>query len=777
MFDLRTSAGEPCRLRLRIGGAVQGVGFRPFVYRLAQEHALVGYVSNDAAGVVIEVEGERSTLERFAAQIERQAPPHSQILSTQLEYLPAVGYTSFEIRHTPSGGAKSVLVLPDLATCPDCLRDIADPENRRYRYPFTNCTNCGPRFTIIESLPYDRPHTTMRHFQMCPDCEREYEDPLDRRFHAQPIACPTCGPRLYLWDRAGAVLAEGDAALNSAAEAIRAGKIVALKGLGGFQLLCDARNATAVSELRARKGRPAKPFAVMVPSLSALAGECVVTPLDGLLLRSPEAPILLLRRKAGASRLAPQVAPENPYLGVMLPYTPLHHLLMADLNFPVVATSGNLSDSPIITDEREALRALNNVADLFLVHDRVIAQHADDSVVRVVNGREMILRRARGYAPLPVNLAPLFPEGVPPLLAMGAHQKNTIAITVESKALISQHIGDLDSAEAAAVFERTVNHFVNLYDIQPAAIAVDLHPDYRSTQIGQRMAQNALPVIPIQHHYAHVLACMAEHGLTGEVLGVAWDGTGYGPDGTIWGGEFLHVTDSGYERVAHLRSFPLPGGEKAAREPRRAALGLLYALFHPDGPNGSYQKHDFPIYEAFTPQELPVLLTALARGINSPLTSSAGRLFDAVAAITGLSLRADYEGQAAMQLEFAADSAPTDAVYPFEVADGVLDWGPMIHALLADLRTGVRVGEMAAKFHNTLTEMIAAAARAVNVERVVLAGGVFQNKRLLESTFRRLAQDGRMPFYSRNVPPNDGGISLGQIVGAARELRRRKAGG
>ncbi len=784
------------RLKIVIRGAVQGVGFRPFVYRLATELHLRGWVLNSAQGVFIEVEGATEQLEEFLRRLPRERPPRAFIQSLEHSWLDPVGYTAFEIRHSDESGQKSAFILPDIATCPDCLREIFDPHDRRYRYPFTNCTNCGPRFSIIEALPYDRPNTTMKHFAMCRECQAEYENPTDRRFHAQPNACPRCGPHLELWDRQGTVLATHDDALRQAAQAIRSGQIVAVKGLGGFHLVCDARNDQAVQELRRRKHREEKPFALMYPSLELIKAHCEVSDLEERLLTSPEAPIVLLRRQASPGQasldvhlrqppagegeqsrrsLAPSVAPRNPYLGIMLPYTPLHHLLMAELGFPVVATSGNLSDEPICTDEHEALEKLNAIADLFLVHNRPIARHVDDSIVRIVGGRELVLRRARGFAPLPIDLSPSpSPKGggelpsprrrgagsdVKTILSVGAHLKNTIALSVGTNVFISQHIGDLETSEAFRAFQRVIADFERLYEAQPSVIAHDLHPDYLSTKYAQ---QRDLRKVGVQHHWAHVLSCMAENELDGPVLGISWDGTGYGLDGTIWGGEFLLATRENFRRVAHLRTFRLPGGEQAIREPRRSALGALYELYG----DALFTMKELAPMRAFSERELEILRTMLQKNLNSPQTSSAGRLFDAVASIVGLRQISRFEGQAAMELEFALHGIETDERYEFSLSEETLDWGPTLRALLSDVRESVSVGKIAAKFHNTLVEMTVAVARRVGEERVVLTGGCFQNKYLTERAIARLREEGFRVYWHQRIPPNDGGIALGQIVAA-----------
>ncbi|MDW8104140.1 MAG: carbamoyltransferase HypF [Armatimonadota bacterium] len=744
------------RLRLVIRGAVQGVGFRPFIYRLATELGLKGWVLNSAQGVFIEVEGKPQTLQQFVTRIEVEKPPRASIQSLEQSLLDPVGYTTFEIRHSEQSGEKSVLILPDIATCADCLRELFDPADRRYLYPFINCTNCGPRYSIIEALPYDRPNTTMKAFPMCSACREEYENPLDRRFHAQPIACPDCGPHLELWDERGDCLATHHEALEYAAEAVREGRIVAVKGLGGFHLVVDARNEGAVRRLRERKRREEKPFALMYPSLEMVRAHCEVSEVEERVLRSPESPIVLLRRRE-EEVVAPSVAPHNPYLGVMLPYTPLHHLLLRALGFPIVATSGNLSDEPICTDEHEALHRLAGIADLFLVHNRPIARHVDDSVVRVLLGRELVLRRARGYAPLPV----LVKEPLPPLLAVGAHLKNTVAMSVGRQVFLSQHIGDLETAQALEAFRRVIADVQGLWEHQPQAVACDMHPDYLSTQTAHRMG---LPVVAVQHHLAHTLSCMAENELEPPVLGVSWDGTGYGVDGTVWGGEFLLVRQEGWERFAHLRPFRLPGGDRAVKEPRRSALGVLYELFG--------EQALALLEDAFTPEERRVLAQILRQHFHAPLTTSAGRLFDAVASLVGLRQRVNFEGQAAMELEFLTHGVQSDETYPFSLSGTappyVLDWADLIQTVLQEVQRGVPPPQIAVRFHNTLAEMILELAQVAGVERVALSGGCFQNAYLTERAVRRLSEAGFRPYWHQRVPPNDGGIALGQVVGASR---------
>jgi hydrogenase maturation protein HypF len=822
------------RLRVEIHGAVQGVGFRPFVYRLATELSLTGWVINDAQGVFIEVEGPAPVVRRFSERLPAEVPPRAIVQTITTAWLAPAGFTRFEIRHSDNSGAKTVLVLPDIATCPDCLAEVHDPANRRFGYPFTNCTNCGPRFTIIEALPYDRPNTTMRRFTLCPNCQTEYEDPLDRRFHAQPNACPACGPRLMLWTkdegqrpkdeasktdfsssfvvRHSSSIAQGADALRGVVEALRAGQIVAVKGLGGFHLVVDARNDAAIRRLRESKPRRAKPFALMARDLAQIRQFCEVSPEAEALLTSAEAPIVLLPQITNRkSQIANAVAPGNPSLGVMLPYTPLHHLLMQELDFPVVATSGNLSDEPICTDEIEARTRLAGIADAFLVHDRPIARHADDSVAWIVSGAPRLLRRARGYAPLPITLK----EAVPTILAVGAHLKNTVSLSVGRQVFISQHIGDLETPEAMAAFERVIADFLRLYEARPVAIAHDLHPEYLSTKWAQTVSDEGRKTkdeteapfvlrppssVPVQHHHAHLAACLAENQVEGPALGVTWDGTGYGTDGTIWGGEFLLGDAAGYARVAHLRPFRLPGGDAAVKAPRRAALALLWELYG----DAALAMDDLPPIRDLRPSERKLLAQMLAKGLNAPVTTSAGRLFDGVAALIGLHGAVSFEGQAAMALEFAAEAGERGA-YPMgltkdegrrtkdegrRTADDsssdlhspsfvlghssfVLDWQPLVAALLADLRRGVSQGIMAARFHNTLVAAIGRVAQDVGAARVALTGGCFQNRLLTERAAERLQRAGFEVLLHRQVPPNDGGISLGQVVVAAAQLAKQ----
>ncbi|RMF50605.1 MAG: carbamoyltransferase HypF [Chloroflexota bacterium] len=767
------------RLRLTLSGVVQGVGFRPFIYRLARSLALGGWIVNAPHGVIVEIEGAPEALQAFLARLPDEKPAHALITALDQREIPPCGELTFEIRHSQLEGEKTALILPDLATCADCLRELFDPSDRRYRYPFINCTHCGPRYSVILSLPYDRPNTTMRAFALCPACRAEYDDPLDRRFHAQPTACPHCGPQLAAWSARGKVLAEREEALQLAEKALRDGQIVALKGLGGFQLLCDARNAESVRALRLRKQRPEKPFAVMLPDLETAQQLCFVDEQEAALLTSAAAPIVLLKRRT--TELAETVAPHNPYLGVMLPYTPLHHLLMRDLGFPIVATSGNLSGEPICIDEFEALARLGRIADIFLVHNRPIARAVDDSVACIALGKPLLLRRARGYAPLPVPV----PSGtsLPPLIAVGAHQKNTLAIAEAERLILSQHIGDLENAESERAFSQTLRDLAHMHAVQPRLIVCDAHPDYLSTRHAEQLAiEQAVPLLRVQHHHAHALACMAENAIRPPFLAVVWDGTGYGTDGTIWGGEFLQVTAQAFKRIGTWRAFPLIGGEAAAREPRRSALGALWQMYGCALPEWL---SDLPTLRAFSAAELSILRQALQRGLNAPYTSSVGRLFDAVASLLDLNQRMSFEGQAAMRLEFAAlEAAPnTDESYPFEVTTittvngesvRIIDYAQVFEAIMREWRQGVSVADIARRFHQTLCAVILAQARAAALERVALCGGCFQNRLLLAGAVAALRRADFVPFWSAQVPPNDGGIAYGQAIAARRAFDHKE---
>jgi hydrogenase maturation protein HypF len=765
-------------MRVEIEGSVQGVGFRPFVYRLARELELTGWVLNDTRGVTVEIEGGPAELERFLVAVERDAPRAASIETLRHHRLDPTGRDrDFRIRSSPDGGTRTTPILPDLATCPECIEDVLAPANRRHGYPFTNCTQCGPRFSIVRALPYDRPHTTMSGFEMCPDCLREYEHPEDRRFHAQPNACPVCGPRVALLDADGSSRATGGDAVRRAASAIRGGRVVAVKGLGGFHLMVDAADAGAVRRLREAKPRRAKPFAVMVADLETARRLCRVDRVAAERLRSPEAPIVLLRKLDGAA-IDEAVAPDNPNLGLMLPYTPLHHLLMTAVARPVVATSGNLSDEPICTDEGEAVERLAGIAELFLIHDRPIARHVDDSVVSIVDGHARLLRRARGYAPRPV----LVRRPLPAILGVGGHLKNAVALGIGPRVFLSQHIGDMDTPESRRAFERVIDDFLRLYETRPVAVAHDLHPDYATTRwtldatSSGPLAEPRPRVVPVQHHHAHLAGCLADNDETGPALGAIWDGTGYGTDGTVWGGEFLVGDAGGFERFATLRPFGLPGGELAVREPRRAALALLWEL---DGQRSIDSEELAPVAD-FRAAERRAIARLLTSGVHCPRTTSLGRLFDGVASIVGLCQRNAYEGQAAMTLEYASDGE-TGAAYPFSIDAGeretgpdsprwVVDWRPMLAALLDDRARGVPVAEIAARFHETWVEVLVEIARRAGQPAVALSGGCWQNRRLVERALARLRETGFRPLIHRRVPPNDGGISLGQVHVAAARL-------
>ncbi|HTY00324.1 MAG TPA: carbamoyltransferase HypF [Bacteroidota bacterium] len=754
------------RVHIEVRGAVQGVGFRPFIYRLAGEHRLAGWVMNASAGVIIEAEGEDPEVDRFVLRIEAEKPARAFIQSFEFTFLDRGGYQGFTIRESDGAGELSVFVMPDIAACPACLAEIADPTNRRYGYPFTNCTNCGPRFTIITALPYDRPNTSMNAFVMCDECRREYEDPGNRRFHAQPNACPVCGPHVELWTPGGDPVASRGDAIDAAVAALLEGKTIAVKGLGGFHLMVDATNEAAVAGLRERKRREEKPLAIMVQDVSTARMSCVVSPLEERLLRSPESPIVLLKKigNAGSSAdVARNVAPGNPTLGVMLPYTPLHHLLLRKVGRPLVATSGNLTDEPICTDEREALYRLAGIADLFLVHNRPIVRFVDDSVVRVLMDRELVLRRSRGYAPLPVSVSTQLPDAI----AVGAHLKNTVAVARRNSVFISQHLGDLETEQSLIAFRSTLKDFQRLYQLAPSVVVADKHPDYISTEEALGLG---LPVRRVQHHHAHIAACMAENGLSDDVLGVSWDGSGWGLDGTIWGGEFLVVGKAGFRRVASIRSFDLPGGDAAAREPRRSALGMVREI--PAGDQAGCA--DLACFKDWDTEELQLVQRAIQRRINVTRTTSAGRLFDGVASLLGLRQKVSFEGQAAMELEWLAHSAASSISLPMPVVgktEGerntssllVVDWVPCVQHILGALRRGSPPAAIAHGFHRSLAGAIVDVAKATGLERIVLSGGCFQNVLLTSMTVGLLKENGFSPYWHQRVPPNDGGISLGQI--------------
>jgi hydrogenase maturation protein HypF len=742
-----TTAVEPlARIRLDVRGAVQGVGFRPFAFRLAESLGLAGIVRNTRRGVVVEIEGAPGVVDHFVLRLKEAAPP-IRVEAIRRRSVPVRGESGFSISVSARRRVGTTAPPPDLALCGECRRDLLDPLNRRFRYPFTACSVCGPRFSIVDGVPYDREHTTLRRFPLCSGCAAEYDNPRDRRFHAQATCCPDCGPQAELWAGDGAVVARKDAALRQAARAILEGKIVAVKGVGGFHLLADARRAETIEVLRQRKRREEKPFAVMVLDRAGVEKLCRVSDEESRLLESPEGPIVLLHRAEG-SMIAENVAPGNPELGVFLPTTPLHALLLSDVNGPVVATSGNVTDEPICTDELEALRRLAGIADLFLVHDRAIVRPVEDSVARVVDEHVVLLRRARGYAPGPFP----FPSGRLPILAFGGQMKNTIALAQRDSVALGPHGGDLDTPQAVDAFHRVVGDLPWLHGVRPALVAADFHPDYASTRLAKTRSE---PVRLVQHHHAHFAACLAEWGVDGPALGIVWDGSGWGPDGTVWGGEFLVGGRAAVRRVAHFRTFDIPGGEAAVRDPRRSAVGLLYE---------SGDRVLDLVREWYGEREGALLIQALEKKLLCFRTSSVGRLFDAVSALVGVRDRPGFEGQAAMALEFAADEG--NGRYPFLIHGDpwVVDWGPLLEALLVDRAAGVAQGRMAARFHQTLIDVIAAVAERAGEKRVVLSGGCFQNRRLLVGTLRRLSAEGFEVLFHRRVPTNDGGLALGQAA-------------
>jgi len=752
------------RIHIAIRGAVQGVGFRPFIYRLAIENNLRGYVLNNSSGVFIEAEGEEKTIQNFPFKIENEKPPLAIIISMEHSILDPVGYNDFIIKESEETNEVSAMILPDIAVCDACLNEMFDSKNRRYLYPFINCTNCGPRFSIIESLPYDRPNTSMKIFEMCDLCREEYDDPMNRRFHAQPTACSVCGPQLALWDENGIIISKKEKALISTSKLIKEGKIIALKGLGGFQLIVDASNDNAIEELRKRKHREEKPFALLFPNLDSIKIVCDVSPVEKRVLTSPESPIVLLKRKSGRKNLeldiSSSIAPDNPYLGVMLPYTPLNHLLMKDLNMPIVATSANLSEEPICIDEIEALERLKGIADYFLVNNRPIVRHIDDSIVRVVKDREMIMRRARGFAPLPVQVESRENNSNDKtILAVGGHLKNSIALRIKGNVFISQHIGDLSTEEANKTFRKVIADFKTLYNVNPDVIICDDHPEYISSKYASSLSDS---VSMVQHHYAHIAACRLENQLEGEALGVSWDGTGYGEDGSIWGGEFFLSSESSYRHIGQFKQFLLPGAEFAVREPRRSLAGLLYNIA------GEKFDEDYAdiLSVHFTSKDLSLIKNMLLKKFNSPLTSSAGRLFDSVSALLNICSKSSYEGQGAMMLEFVADNKYTGC-YTFKVRDNqklIIEWAPMVKEIIDDVRNKVSPSTISAKFHNTLANIIFTVAEKMARKKIILSGGCFQNALLTERAIDLLQSKEFKVYWHQRVPPNDGGIALGQVA-------------
>lgn len=805
------------RYRIEVNGIVQGVGFRPFVYKLADALLLKGVVQNTAGGVLIEIEGGTVALEAFTSRLTTDAPPLARIDAVKVEKLEYQGYKDFSIIASGSGKALNTLISPDISICDDCSREMFDSADHRYLYPFVNCTNCGPRFTIICDVPYDRHNTTMKDFEMCPVCSAQYKDPDDRRYHAQPVCCQDCGPELFLLDAGGKAVDmgnrsdEGNGEGNSegngiyspdlaarTAQLLAAGRILAIKGIGGYHLVCDASDSNAVDELRRRKYRDEKPFALMARDLETVQKYCYADETGISLLLSPARPIVLLPRKPD-STLPEQLAPGNPSLGVMLPYTPLHLLLFfngsgkpAPCPEMLVMTSGNKSNEPICYDDADAIKRLKGIADYFLTNNRPIRTRTDDSVVRAFRDGEYFIRRSRGYAPAPVTInTDILPADPPSVLALGGEMKNTFCITKVNNFFVSQHIGDLENLETLQAFEGGIEHYKRLFDISPTIAAHDLHPAYLSTEYAYSL-KDAVKV-PVQHHHAHIASCMAENNLSGEVIGVAFDGTGYGEDGNIWGGELFTGSYEKFERAAHLEYFRLPGSEAAVREPWRVAAACLhqsgYDIRNLDGlhrmkngeshlPGGTGDDTaplgntgGMRLLSEISTEQLELVAEMLEKGFNSPLTSSMGRLFDAVAALTGIRCINGFEGQAAMDLENAASGEQGGAYgYHTEKRENsyVIEIKEIIEGIMADLAAGVAPGIISARFHETIACLVEDTCCRLRgdkgLEKVVLSGGVFQNMQLLSSCMDKLQKRGFQVYIHRKVPTNDGGISLGQAV-------------
>jgi len=746
--------------RLKVNGIVQGVGFRPFVFQLAQKYDLKGEVANTSAGVSIHVEGLAGHVTSFEADLAAKAPPLAYIVDIASQTGAFKNYPDFAIVKSQGASEMSTLISPDVSICDDCLAELLDPGNRRYRYPFINCTNCGPRYTIIDDIPYDRPKTSMRHFKMCAACQAEYDDPTNRRFHAQPNACDDCGPHVGLFDSHRNEVERQDP-IGKAAELLKQGHILAIKGLGGYHLAADAANTEAVRRLRRRKNREEKPFALMSADLAGIRCYATVNAEEEQLLTGIRRPIVLLRKKTPNS-ISDQVAPRNNYFGVMLPYTPLHYLLLAHNFTALVMTSGNLSEEPIAIDNDDAFKRLAPIADYFLIHDRDIYLRSDDSIVRHIAGAERFIRRSRGFVPIPVFLK----NEVPPILACGAELKNTVCVTKQDKAFLSQHIGDLENIATYDFFKMTVDHLKRILDINPEIIACDMHPDYLSTRFAAE--QDTISNIQVQHHHAHIVSCMAEHQVEGAVIGLAFDGTGYGTDGTIWGGEILIANKHEFKRAGHLATVAMPGGAAAIKEPWRMAVSYLYHAFGEE-----FQNLDLPLLKEIETEKVSILREMISKNVNSPLTSSLGRLFDGVAAICGIRRQVNFEGQAAMEFEMLA-AGPTNQIYDYQWETGKIYRllpAPIIDGVVADMQNRVPIVQIGAKFHATLIRLFAEFCDHIRQEsdlnRVVLSGGCFQNAILLRGMIHALHDKKFEVFTHRKVPANDGGISLGQAVVAA----------
>ncbi|UCD77412.1 MAG: carbamoyltransferase HypF [Desulfobacterales bacterium] len=752
--------------KLHVNGIVQGVGFRPFVFQLAEKYRLKGEVANTSSGVAIHVEGPAEQVAAFEKDLAAKTPPLAYVVEITRQTESVKNYSGFAIVKSKSDAEISTLISPDVSVCDDCREELFDPADRRFHYPFINCTNCGPRYTIIDDIPYDRPKTSMRHFKMCAACQAEYDDPTNRRFHAQPNACAECGPRVTLYDNQKGEISPGNPIVK-AVELLKNGCILAIKGLGGYHLAVDATNSEAVRRLRNRKIREEKPLAIMSYELATIRRYAQVDRDEETLLSSIQRPIVLLKKKA-SGLICEDVAPRNKYLGVMLPYTPLHYLLLQNDFTALVMTSGNLSEEPIAIDNDEAFNRLAGIADYFLVHNRDIYLRSDDSIVRHTAGAKRFIRRSRGFVPIPVFLQ----KKVPPILACGAELKNTICLTKQDKAFLSQHIGDLENLATYDFLKLTVDHLKRILDIQPEIIVCDLHPDYLSTRYARE--QTAVPKIQVQHHHAHIVSCMAEHKLDGAVIGLAFDGTGYGTDGAVWGGEILIVEEHNFLRVGHLAYIAMPGSTAAIKEPWRMAVSYLQDAYGPDV--GSL---NLPVLASFEREKLTVIGEMISKRVNSPPTSSLGRLFDGVAAICGIRSRVNFEGQAAMELEMLAAES-VDSLYGYEwEKEGI--WrilpAPIIRGVVADIQNKVPLAEISAKFHRTLiclfADLCGAVRREHGLNRVVLSGGCFQNAMLLTGLVRALEDNGFEVFSHEQVPTNDGGIALGQAVVAAAVAKRQ----
>nr|WP_319495450.1 carbamoyltransferase HypF [uncultured Desulfobacter sp.] len=774
--------------KVSISGVVQGVGFRPFLFGLAHRHHLCGHVSNTASGVALFVQGAPADMDAFLLDIPEKKPPLSQISQIVATNTPPLDLTDFTIVKSRAARIRSALISPDVGVCPDCLKEMQDPADRRFEYPFINCTNCGPRYTIIQDIPYDRPKTSMKSFTMCPDCLKEYEDPLNRRFHAQPNACPVCGPQVFLTDNTGKRVDGNDPvqAIVIAARMLGQGKIVAVKGLGGFHLAVDAANSAAVDLLRHRKNRPHKPFALMAAWDSPLFDHVHMGSAEKELLLSYHRPIVLLKKKDPAQSegmgLAENLAPGNLCLGIMLPYTPLHYLLLDKGPDILIMTSGNRSGEPLSIDNADALDAFSHIADYFLLHDRDIYFRADDSIARIQQEKLRFLRRSRGYAPLPVDITPPKDEKLANILGCGAGMKSTICLTRDRYAFLSPHIGDLESIQVRNFYQETITHMQKILDIRPGCVAHDLHPGYFSTQFAKKLGEQGLPLIGVQHHHAHALSCMAENNLDGEVLALTLDGTGLGTDGHIWGGEVLTCTYAGFERRAHLNYLPMPGGDAAVTSPWRMAVALLYKVF-----GSEIMELDIPFVRSLDKSKLAFLIQMMDRQINSPLTSSTGRLFDAVSALLMICHEISYDSQAAIALEAAADpNVSANTAYAFDITPGddgcrIISIASGVRQMVEDLRKGVPLGKIAARFHLTLSCMMAEAVAKVSQEtgldRVVLSGGVFNNDTIFSQISHMLKAKGLKAYTHSIVPCGDGGIALGQAMAAAALQQPTKAKG